>query len=101
MAKKKLSIKTKLQKVPSPENAAEKLNLVKRPKTYPRAYRWRHHDLEIIEDLIEKTNNLTNYKVDATKLIRGSLYIASKTKPEKLLNMIMEAERKSVISRVK
>ena len=101
MAKKKLNIKTKLSSISSPEQATEKLDLIKKPKTYPRSYRWRKYDLEVIEDLIYKTKDLSAFKVDATKLIRGALYIASKKNPEKLLEDIMEAERKSLISRIK
>ena len=101
MAKKKLSIKTKLGQSPPSGDTAEKLNLVKKTKTYPRSYRWREYDLELIEDLILKTRDLSGYKVDATKLIRGALQIASKKSPEKLLEAIKNAELNSLTSRIK
>ncbi len=96
--KNKLSrVKTKLT---SPQEETDKLSLVKKMKTYPRSYRWREYDLQAIDDLIAKAS-IGSYKVDATKLIRGALYLANKKSSEKLLDAILDAERKSLTSRVK
>lgn len=97
---KKLTIKTKLGAGP-PDAPKERLNLVKDLKTYPRSYRWRKHDLDLINALVQKTRGISNLRVDATKLIRGALWIASKKKPEKLIEAIAEAERLSLISKKK
>jgi hypothetical protein len=96
MAKKKLSIKSKLNiNTPSDND----LNLIKKTSTYPKSYRWKKHDLEIIKSLVEQTNYVSkNYKVGAINLLRGALLLARKQKPEKLLKLIIEAEKESRIS---
>ncbi len=104
MARDKLSkskIKTKLTKTSSPHEVTEELDIVKTVKTYPRSYRWREADLELIERIIAKVNSISTRKIDATKVIRGSLFIAEKKSPHKLIEAIMEAEKKSLISKVK
>ena len=104
MARDKLSkskIKTKLTKTSSPHEATEELDIVKSIKTYPRSYRWREADLELIERIIAKVNSISTRKIDATKVIRGSLFVAEKKSPNKLIEAIMEAEKKSLISKVK
>lgn len=98
---KKLGIKTKLTKTPSPKETTEKLDLIKGAKTYPRSYRWREYDIELIESLVEKVNSVSSRKIDATKVIRGALSLAEKKSPEKLIDAIMEAERNSLLSRFK
>jgi hypothetical protein len=100
MAKKKLGVRTKLT-VPDPEEETEKPGLVKGIKDYPRSYRWRAYDMNLIESLVSKVNKVSNRRVDATKVIRGALYLAEKRKPEKLLDAIMEAEKNSMISKYK
>ncbi len=97
---KKLTIKTKLSPKPA-EGPPEKLNLIKGVKTYPRSYRWRKYDLDLIDSLVQKTQGLTNLHVNVTGLLRGALLLASKKKPEKLVEIIAEAERLSVISKAK
>ncbi len=98
---KKLGIKTKLTKLSSPEAATEKLNLIEGVKTYPRSYRWREYDLELIESLVDKVNSISSRRIDVTKILRGAICLADKKSPEKLLEAIMEAEKKSLISRLK
>lgn len=104
MARDKLSkskIKTKLTKTSSPHEATEELDIVKSVKTYPRSYRWREADLELIERIIAKVNSISTRKIDATKVIRGALFIAEKRSPNKLIEAIMEAEKESLISKFK
>ncbi|KAF5416007.1 MAG: hypothetical protein C5S49_05195 [Candidatus Methanogaster sp.] len=100
MVKKITVIKTKLSKVSSPEEITEKLSLKKGIKTYPRSYRWREYDLNVIEDLIAKINAVTPQKIDITKLIRGALHLASKQTPKNILEAIFEAEKRSLFSRL-
>ena len=104
MARDKLSkskIKTKLIKTSSPHEVTEELDIVKAVKTYPRSYRWREADLELIERIIAKVNSISTRKIDATKVIRGALFIAEKRSPDKLFEAIMEAEKISLISKLK
>ena len=104
MARDKLSkskIKTKLTKTSSPHEATEELDIVKSIKTYPRSYRWREADLELIERIITKVNSVSTRKIDATKVIRGALFIAEKKSPDKLIKAIIEAEKISIISKLK
>jgi hypothetical protein len=100
---KKLQIKTKLSDRDAPEKSMEreKLNLVKGDKTYPRSYRWRDYDLKLIEGLVAKANEVSNRKMDATKIIRGALFLADKKNAKQLFEAIMEAEKNSLISRLK
>jgi hypothetical protein len=98
---KKLQIKTKLTDRDAPEKPGEKLNLVKDDTTYPRSYRWRDYELKLIESLVAKVNEVSNKKIDATKIIRGALFLAGKKSATQLLEAIMDAEKKSLISRVK
>jgi hypothetical protein len=98
---KKLQIKTKLSDRDAPEKTKEKLNLIKGDKTYPRSYRWRDYDLKLIESLVAKVNEVSNRKIDATKIIRGALFLADKKSAKQLLEAIMDAEKKSLISRIK
>lgn len=102
---KKLELKTKLTETDSPEKAETRQdnpNLVrKKGKTYPRSYRWRENDIRIIDELTEKINQISLQKVDATKILRGALYLASKKNPEKFLDAIVEAEKNAFISKYK
>jgi hypothetical protein len=98
---KKLQIKTKLSDRDAPEKTKEKLNLIKGDKAYPRSYRWRDYDLKLIESLVAKVNEVSNRKIDATKIIRGALFLADKKSAKQLLEAIMDAEKKSLISRIK
>jgi hypothetical protein len=98
---KKLQIKTKLSDRDAPEKAKEKLNLIKGDTTYPRSYRWRDYDLKLIESLVAKVNEVSNRKIDATKIIRGALFLADKKSAKQLLESIMDAEKNSLISRIK
>lgn len=100
MAKKKLTVKTRLDKVASPEQAREKLNLVKKPKTQLKSYIWREWELGLIEEMLAELSKVSShYKVNASQLIRGALYIASKKKPEQLLDKVLEAERLSMLTK--
>lgn len=100
MARPKITLKSKLSRVSSPKEATEDLNLLKKPKGWPRAYRWRPYDVELMEELVAKINAQGQYfKVDVTKLLRGALFLASKKKPEQLLEEIMTAERLSLASK--
>jgi len=104
MIKDKLSkskIKTKLIKTSSPHEATEELNIIKDIKTYPRSYRWREAEIELIDRVVEKVNTISKRKIDATKVIRGSLFLAEKKSPSKLIEAILEAEKKSIISKIK
>lgn len=98
---KKLTMKTKLSEKQTPETPKEKLNLVKEDKTYPRSYRWREYDLELIDGLVGKVNKASQRKIDATKIIRGALYMANKRRAKQILEAIMEAEKNSLISKLK
>ena len=100
MAKKKLGVRTKLS-LPDPDRETEKPGLVKGLKDYPRSYRWRAYDMNLIDALVTKVNQVSNRRVDATKVIRGALYLANKRTAEKLLDAIMEAEKNSMISKYK
>ncbi len=98
---KKLQIKTKLFEEPSgssPENKKDKkLELIKDDKITTKIFRLREWDAKIFEDLIAKISKLSGgERIDATKLLRGALYLADKRKPEILLKGIMEAERHSL-----
>jgi hypothetical protein len=99
MAKKKLSMKTKLTSTPSPAENTEELDLIKKPTIYPKSYRWKKYDLEVIEELVFMTNEISkNYKAKPINILRGALLLAQKQKPEKLLEIILEAEKKVRIS---
>ena len=100
MPKKKLEVKTKLRKETSQQEAQDSLNLIRDAKTYPRSYRWREYDLKLIDDLVSKANSVSSRRIDATKILRGALSIADKKSPEKLLESVVEAEKKSIISRI-
>ncbi len=96
---KKLEVKTKLAKAPSPQESEANPNLLGDPKTYSRSYRWREYDMRLIEDLVIKANSVSSRRIDATKILRGALSLASKKSPEKLLKSVIEAEKKSLVSR--
>ncbi len=105
MPKPKLSVKSKLSEKEVPGNEAseepkEKLNLMKEDKTYPRSYRWRGYDLEMIEKMVEKVNGVSGRKIDATKVLRGAMLLADKKSAKQLLEAIMEAEKKSILSKI-
>jgi hypothetical protein len=51
----------------------------------------------MIEKLVDRVNRTSNRKLDATKILRGALVIASKSKTEKLLNAIIQAEMNSIL----
>ena len=103
--KKQIELKTKLpgrqknieEKEIKLSKTSEKLGLKKDTKYYPKSYRWRSSDIEMIEMLVDKVNRTSNRKLDATKIIRGALVIASKSKTEKLLNAIVQAEMNSIL----
>jgi hypothetical protein len=103
--KKQIELKTKLpgrqknieEKEIKSSKTSEKLGLKKDTKYYPKSYRWRSSDIEMIEMLVDKVNRTSNRKLDATKIIRGALVIASKSKTEKLLNAIVQAEMNSIL----
>ena len=97
MAKKPLTVKTKLKRLDSPTEAkTESVGVIRDTKYYPRSYRWRDSDLELIGQLLEKINHLSPRKIDATKMLRGAMVLADKVKPEKLLDAVVEAERNSL-----
>ena len=103
--KKQIELKTKLpgrqknieEKEIKSFKTSGKLGLKKDTKYYPKSYRWRSSDIEMIEMLVDKVNRTSNRKLDATKIIRGALVIASKSKTEKLLNAIVQAEMNSIL----
>lgn len=103
--KKQIELKTKL---PGRKNImvkdgsndskkSKKLGLKKDTKYYPKSYRWRSSDIEMIEKLVDRVNRTSNRKLDATKIIRGALVIASKAKTDRLLNAIVQAEMNSIM----
>lgn len=105
MAKKLTIRKSKLSKKEvtdneAPEEPKEKLNLLKGEKSYPRSYRWRGYDLEMIEKLIKKANDVSRVKIDATKVLRGAMLLADKKSAKQLLEAIMDAEKKSILSKI-
>ena len=72
----------------------------KQKKDFPKSYRWRRYDLDLLNGLLRKVNEISpDRKIDATKLLRGALYFVSREKPEKLLKAIIEAEKKSFLSK--
>ena len=94
MSKKPLAVKTKLKK--RAEEPTQKVGLKKDIKLYPKSYRWREADLEMIRQLLERVNEVSARKIDATKLLRGTLTIAMEYHPEKLLEAIGRAESQSL-----
>jgi hypothetical protein len=96
MPKKPLIVKTKLKKRPFQDKPAKKIGLKKAPKDYPKSYRWRESDLEMIRQLLERVNEVSPRKIDATKLLRGALALAMEYHPEKLLEAIGKAESRSL-----
>ena len=92
-SRKKSSVKDKTTK----SKKSEKLGLKKDTKYYPKSYRWRSSDIEMIEKLVDRVNRTSNRKLDATKILRGALVVASKSKTEKLLNAIIQAEMNSIL----
>jgi len=99
MKKTQLTIKTKLSApIETNDDLKDNLELIKKIKYYPRSYRWRKYDLEVIEGLEEKLNSLGNYKIDKVKIIRGALALAQKKDPKAFIKIIHEAEINSLIS---
>jgi hypothetical protein len=99
MKKTPLTIKTKLSApIETNDDLKDNLELIKKIKYYPRSYRWRKYDLEVIEGLEEKLNSLGNYKIDKVKIIRGALALAQKKDPKAFIKIIHEAEINSLIS---
>ena len=99
MKKTQLTIKTKLSApIETNDDLKDNLELIKKIKYYPRSYRWRKYDLEVIEGLEEKLNSLGNYKIDKVKIIRGALALAQKKDPRAFIKIIHEAEINSLIS---
>ena len=49
---------------------------------------------------IPKINVISPKKIDTTKLIRGTLYLASKQTSKNVLKAISEAEKQSLISKL-
>ncbi len=63
-------------------------------------FRWRPYDKLLIEELVDKINKVSAKKLSTIHLLRGALELARKKKPEKLLEEILEAEKKSIISKI-
>lgn len=103
--KKSIALKTKLpdrKKVAlkdglSEKDKSEEIGLKKDTKYYPRSYRWRASDIEMIQSLVDRVNRSSNRKLDATKIIRGALVLASKAKTERLINAVIQAEIDSIL----
>lgn len=99
MPKKKLFIKSKLVANPSATEDSEGLRLIKKPSFYPKSYRWRKYDIEVIEDLLTQSREVSGtFKPNAINILRGALLLAQRQSPKKLLEIILEAERKSRLS---
>lgn len=97
MPRKQLSVKTKLTKRTLQDEPVRKVGLIKDTKYYPKSYRWRESDLEMIRQLVERVNEASVRKIDTTKLLRGALTIAMECHSEKLLEAISRAESQSIV----
>lgn len=102
--KSQIAFKTKLQNRPSEKEnkkptPVKKVGLLKDTKYYPKSYRWRAADIEMIEQLVNRINEVSYRKLDTTKVLRGALLVASQTKTEKLLSAISEAEKESIFKK--
>jgi hypothetical protein len=75
------------------EKRPEKMQNPNPKKDFPKSYRWRRYDLDLLNELLRKVNKVSpDRKIDATKLLRGALYFVSREKPEKVLKAIIETE---------
>lgn len=98
--KKPLKIKTKLSFETTKKESKEKLDLIKKENYHPRSYRWRKYDLELIEDLVERVNDVGEYKIDRVKILRGAIFLAHKKDPKAFLKCVLEAEKNSMLSKL-
>ncbi len=102
--KTQIAFKTKLQKRSSEKSdkksaPPEKVGLLKDTKYYPKSYRWRAADIEMIQQLVNRINEVSSRKLDTTKVLRGALLVASQTNTNKLLDAISKAERESIFKK--
>ncbi len=91
-----IKIQTKLTKKRKKSKLDLDLNLnAKKNKKHSTSYKWRTQDKEMISDLVAKVNEVSGRKIDATKVLRGAIFSASKKSPQKFINDIIEAEIRS------
>lgn len=94
-------MKSKLVAIPSSAEDTEDLGLIKKPPAYPQSYRWRKYDIEVIEDLLVQSREVSrSFKPKSINILRGALLLAQRQSPKKLLEIILEAERKSRLSEI-
>ena len=82
---------------PKAQTQGQGIGLLQDTKTFPRSYRWREADLEMIERLRKVVNDNTPRKIDVTKILRGAMLLAEKAPIDRLLKAIAEAEANSLI----
>ena len=85
--KSQLTFKTKLQNRPSEKDSkkptpVKKVGLLKDTKYYPKSYRWCVTDIEMIEQLVNRINEVSYRELDTAKSFGEPYWLPHRQKPK-------------------
>ncbi len=91
---KKFTVSTRLANIVPPKPkpltspASRKLGLLSKKTHHPTSFRFNDDSLEQFKDLVEGVNNLSRRKVTETMVLQALIYMGTKAKPAKVLQII-------------